>query len=121
MSPHSPDSRTAFRDFHKSRRHRTAVTQTLKRREREVRDLNDTFRIRRCCEGARPDDDLLCPIHAEVRGPRVGRPRSLEHRYGLLANTAKKIRFDTKRERLLDSESRGVFRRPVPGRSIENE
>jgi hypothetical protein len=45
----------------------------------------------------------------------------LEHRHGLLPDRAKKIRFDTKHEHLLDSESRGIFRRPFPGRSIENE
>jgi hypothetical protein len=39
----------------------------------------------------------------------------------LLPDRAKKIRFDTKHEHLLDSESRGIFRRPFPGRSIENE
>jgi hypothetical protein len=45
----------------------------------------------------------------------------LEHRHGLLGDRTKKIRFDTKRERLLDRESRGISRRPFPGGSIENE
>lgn len=121
VSPHPPDSRSAFREFHKSRRHRTGITSTLKRREGEVRDLNDAFSVRRCCEAARPDDDLMRPIHGEVPGPRGSRPRSLKHRHGLLADCAKKIRFGTKRERVFDSESGGIFCHPCPGRSIENE
>ena len=121
VSPDPPDSRSAFREFHKSCRHRTGMTPTLKGWEREVRDLNDAFRVRSCGEAACPDDDLMRPIHGKVPRPRSGRPRSLEHGHGLLADRAKETRFDIKRERAPDRERGGIFRHRCPGRSIENE
>ena len=121
VSPDPTDSRSAFREFHKSRRHRTGITPTLKRWEREVRDLDDAFRVRSCCEAACPDDDLMRPIHGKIPCPRSGRSRSLEHRHGLLADRAKETRFNTKRERVLDRERGGILRHRGPSRSIENE
>ena len=38
-----------------------------------------------------------------------------------IAAMVRKIRFDAKRERPLDSDSRGICRRPFPGCSIESE
>ena len=121
VSPHPPDFQRSFREFHKSRRHRTGITATFKRREREVRDLNDAFRVWRPSEAARSDNDLIRLIHGEVPSPRSGCPRSFEHRHSLLADPAEEIRFNTKRERVLDSESDGIGRHPCPSRSIENE
>jgi len=60
------------------------------------------------------------PIHGEVPGPRAGRP-PFAAGHGLLACRVKEIRFDTKGERVLVSESDGICRDPCPGRLIENE
>ena len=121
MSPDPPDSRSPLREFHKSRRHRTGITPTLKWWEREVRDLNDAFSVRSRGEAACPDDDLMRPIHGEIPCPGWGRPRSLEHRHGFLADRAKETWFDTQRERVLDRERGGILRHRCLSRSIENE